>query len=70
MERPKYPTIGNPTINTKEAEKLLHKLKINKASVPDDIPAYILRETATDLARIFTALVSQSLNKGTLPDER
>ncbi len=39
----KYPTISNLIINTKWVEKLLQKRKINKASRPDDLPAYVVR---------------------------
>ncbi len=66
MEGPKYPNIGNRTIHTKGVEKHLQKHKINKASSPDDLPAYILRETVTELAPVHTVIFNQSLKTGTL----
>ncbi len=65
MERPKYPSIGNLSTNNKEVEKRLQKLKINKASGPDDIPPYILRETVTELVPVLSAIFNQPLNIGT-----
>ncbi len=59
MEGQNTLTIGNLTINTEEVEKLLQKRKINKESGPDDIPAFILRETVTELAPVFTTIFNQ-----------
>ncbi len=64
MESQRYSTIDNLTINIKEVEKL----KINKTSGQNGLPTYILRETATELAPIMTAIVKQSLKTGLLPE--
>ena len=69
MEDPEYPTIDTLSIHIKGVEKLLQKLKVNKASGPDDLPAYILRETATEIAPLLTAIFNQSLKSGTLPED-
>jgi hypothetical protein len=69
MVGPEYPTIDNLNIHTKGVEKLLQKLKVNKASGPDDLPAFILRETATEIAPVLTAIFNQSLKTGTLPED-
>ncbi len=52
--------ICNLTINTKAVEKLLQKLTINKVSEPDDLPAYILRDTVTELAPDRSVIVRTS----------
>jgi hypothetical protein len=69
MEGLTYPTINNLNIHTKGVENLLQKLKVNKASGPDDLPAYILRETAVEIAPVLTAIFNQSLKCGTLPKD-
>ena len=69
MEGPEYQRIDNLNIHTKGVENLLQKLKINKASGPDDLPAYILRETAVEIAPVLTAIFNQSLKTGTLPED-
>ncbi len=57
---------NNKQHHTKGVEKLLQKHKINKASGPDDLPAYIHREIATDLTPVFTAIFNQLMKTGTL----
>jgi hypothetical protein len=69
MEGPEYPTIDNLNIHTQGVKNLLQKLKVNKASGPDNLPAYILRETATEIAPVLTAIFNQSLKTGTLPQD-
>ncbi len=61
MENPKYPTIDNFVIHTKGVEKLFQKHRINKASGLDELRAYILRETATKLDPLLTAICNQPL---------
>jgi hypothetical protein len=69
MEGEEYPKIDNLNIHTKGVENLLQKLKVNKASGPDDLPANILKETATEIAAVLTAIFNQSLKTGTLPED-
>ncbi len=52
MEGPTYPKIDNLKIHTKRVEKLLQRLKINRASGLDDLPAYILRNSVAELAPV------------------
>jgi hypothetical protein len=67
---------GNPTPDISQIEisvdgvrKLLEDLQPNKASGPDQIPAKILKECATELAPILTSIFTQSLNTGKLPSD-
>ena len=45
----------------------LLKIRIDKASGPDLIPARILRDAASELAVVFSSLFQQSYDAGTLP---
>ncbi len=67
MKGPECPIIDNLSIRTKGVEKLLQKLIVNKVAGPDDLPGYILSETATELSSILTAIFNQSLRTGKLP---
>jgi hypothetical protein len=69
MDGPSYPQINELTIINKGVVKLLPKLKVNKASDPDDLPAYILKELAEEIAPILTAIFTQSLQQGSLPHD-
>ena len=64
-----FPAIDNLNISARGVEKLLSKLAINKASGPDQLPNYYLRETAKQTAPILAALFSQSLKTGVLPSD-
>ena len=48
-------------------KKQLLKIKIDKASGPDLIPARILRDAASELAVVLSSLFQQSYDSGTLP---
>ena len=48
-------------------KKQLLKIKIDKASGPDLIPARILRDVASELAVVLSTLFQQSYDSGTLP---
>ncbi len=43
------------------SQKVLKKLKVNKASGLDDLSAYILKELADEIAPIITAICTLSL---------
>ena len=64
------PTISDLKITTKGVEKQLSTLIINKASGPDQIPNIFLKQTAKESASVLTALFTQSLQTGNLPDDR
>ncbi len=68
MEGTKYPqwTILQ---YTQDVEKLLQKFKIKKASGPDNLPAYIFRESATELTLVLSGIFNQSLKIDTLPED-
>jgi hypothetical protein len=67
MDGPDYPQINDLKIINKGVVKLLQNLKVNKAPGPDDLPAYILKELADEVAPILTAIFTQSLQQGSLP---
>ena len=64
-----FPVIDNINISARRVEKLLSKLAVNKASEPDQLPNYYLRETAKQTAPILASLFSQSLKAGVLPSD-
>ena len=54
-------------INNQGIVKLLKNLNPHKATVPDGIPARLLKETAAEIAPAITLLYQASLNQGTVP---
>ena len=48
--------------------KALESVKANKATGPDNIPAWVLRNYANVLAPPLTAIFSNSLREGVLPN--
>ena len=48
--------------------KALRNIKTNKASEPDNIPAWVLKDLAALLAPALTAIFNCSLGKGKLPN--
>ena len=49
--------------------KALDSIKANKATVPDNIPAWVLRNYANVLVPPLTAIFNNSLREGVLPKE-
>jgi len=64
-----YRVIDPLTIRDDGVQKLLTRLKPNKASGPDAIPACILKELANEFAPALSAFFTQSLHTGTLPSD-
>ena len=64
---PNYPQIDPLTIRQKGVEKLLADLDPSKASGPDHIHCRFLKETAHELAPVFTCIFKQSIATATLP---
>ena len=64
-----YTEMENIEICEKGVLKLLLKIKPNKATGPDEIPAAMLRTAAEELAPILTKLFQVSLNTGYVPNE-
>ena len=57
------------SISIKGVHKLLSNLKPFKATGPDGLPPFILKELAYELAPAFTLLFEASLSQGTLPSD-
>ncbi len=53
------------TITVEDTERALLRLKVNKATGPDNIPAWLLKEFARIMA--LTAIYNSSLREGVLP---
>ena len=56
-----------PIITTETVFSLLNKININKSNGPDNIPNWVLKEYASNLAVPVTSLINSSLNEQTLP---
>ena len=62
-----YECIPDIIFSAEGDKNQLLKIKIDKASGPDLIPARILRDAAAELAVVFSSLFQQSYDAGTLP---
>ncbi len=69
MEGTPYPTIDQLMIDTEGVQKLLDDINTGKASGPDGIPSYVLKELSEELAPIISQIFQQSIDTGTLPDD-
>ena len=56
-------------VNQQGVAKLLKGLRPYKATGPDEIPAYILKNLADHLAPYLTRLYQLSLDQGNVPDD-
>ena len=63
----RHPTVPDFTITTEGVRKLLAKVKPHSAAGPDNIPAYLLKEGAEELASPLSLLFQASLNQGKIP---
>ena len=63
------PSMPDIIIDWKGVHKLLMNLKTNKATGPDEIPAFILKEAATQVAPALARLFQLSLNIGQVPND-
>ena len=61
LEGPNLPNIPPVTISASGVTKLKLKLKVQKASDPDNIPACVLKELAEPLSACLAAFFSLSL---------
>ncbi|XP_077991091.1 uncharacterized protein LOC144445425 [Glandiceps talaboti] len=64
-----YPIANEIQITESGVYKLLSTLNVSKASGPDGLPNYILKELALELTPAMTCLFNQSLSNGQLPDD-
>ena len=69
MEGPSYPPISELKIQTEGIVKLMTGLNPSKAAGPDEIPARLLKNLATELAPAVTSIFSQSLDTGEIPKD-
>ena len=61
------PTMPNINITCDGITKLLNELNTNKATGPDNIPAWILKTAAAELAPALRLVFQKSLDSGNLP---
>ena len=62
-----YPNMPHTTFGEEGIYKLLADINPSKASGPDQIPARFFKETALQLAKVYTHLFQQSYDSGILP---
>ena len=62
-----YPDMPDITFGEEGIFKLLNNVNPNKAGGPDHIPARFLKETAREIAPMYSHLFQQSYNQGQLP---
>ena len=63
------PSFSDIVLHVGEVEAVLKSLDPNKATGPDEIPARILKETATTIAPSLCKLFNRSLGEGYIPSE-
>ena len=64
---PGFEPVGPLTITVDGVLKLLRGLNPKKASGPDKVPCFLLKELAAELAPVYTHLFQQSLDTGITP---
>ena len=69
MGQSEIPSMSNITVDWKGVHKLLMYLKTKKANGPDEIPAFILKAAATELALALANLFQLSLDLGEVPQD-
>ena len=69
MDGTPFPTIENLNIDIDGVNKLLQGINPKKASGPDGIPSRFLKELHEEFAPVITEIFSQSLEKGSLPED-
>ena len=62
-----YTPMQNIKVTAKGIEKLLCNLKTNKATGPDQVPAFILKTAAKEIAPALAQLFQHSLDTGEIP---
>ena len=64
-----FPSMQNIKVTSNGVIKLLSNLKINKATGPDLVPAFVLKTAASEIAPALTILFQQSLDTGIVPTD-
>ena len=67
LEGHAYPSIGRLHVSVVGLVKLLHSLKVCKASGPDNIPVRVLKELVDSLSLPLSAFFNHSLELGVVP---
>ena len=62
-----HPTVPSFSIDCKGERKLLVNIKPHTACGPDNLPAFLLKEAADELAPIFCLLFNATLHQGKIP---
>jgi hypothetical protein len=69
LNRTDDPVLTDLNLTELEVETLLNSLDTNKATGSDEIPARLLKETASIIAPSIRKLFNKSLNQGTVPQD-
>ena len=64
-----FPAMDKISVSEKGVRKLLLNLKVDKATGPDTIPAFILKSAADELSPVLTKLFQLSLDTGEVPPD-
>ncbi|XP_072043590.1 uncharacterized protein [Amphiura filiformis] len=64
-----HPPVPSFEIKCEGVQKLLSQIKPHTACGPDNLPAYLLKECAEELAPVFTLLFKATLHQGRIPSE-
>ncbi|XP_072014766.1 uncharacterized protein [Amphiura filiformis] len=62
-----HPPVPSFSIDTEGVRKLLANIKPHTASGPDNLPAYLLKEAADELAPILCLLFNATVHQGKIP---
>ena len=66
---PQAPAINDLEITTNGVQKLMKNLDHFKASGPDKVPPYILKELADQMAPVYQILFQASIDQGIVPND-
>ena len=69
MGQSETPSMSNITVDWKGVHKLLMNLNTKKATGPDEIPTFMLKAAATELAPALANLFQRSLDLGEVPQD-
>ena len=64
-----FPNISDITFSVEGLRQLLSNLDTNKASGPDEIPSFILKQFAVEISPILQVIFTKSLSSGLLPSD-
>lgn len=64
-----HPIVPEFSVDKEGVRKLLAKIKPHTASGPDNLPAYLLKEVADELAPILCLLFNATLHQGKIPQD-